>query len=85
MRETGLGMKCFIAEVVGQKEHEMRTNRVNADVLAESRRLAFDVSNAADDGMRNAPEDGALREVAGQQRSDTRDRKQRKDPGKYGA
>ena len=56
----------------------MRTNRVNADVLAESRRLAFDVSNAADDGMRNAPEDAALREVASQQRSDTQDRSQRK-------
>ena len=63
----------------------MRTNRVIADVLAESRRLEFDVSNAADDGMRNAPEDGASREVARQQRSDTRDRKQRKDPGRFGA
>lgn len=63
----------------------MRTNRVNADVLAENRRLAFDVSNAADDGMRNAPGDGASREVAGQQRSDTRGRRQRKDPGTLGA
>lgn len=62
----------------------MRINRVKSDVLAESRRLAFDVSNAADDGMRNAPEDGALREVAGQQRSDMRDRRQRKDSGKFG-
>lgn len=62
----------------------MRINRVKSDVLAESRRLAFDVSNAADDGMRNAPEDGASREVAGQQRNDTRDRRQRKDPGKFG-
>ena len=54
---------------------------MNADVLAESRRLAFDVSNAAEDGMPSAPEDGALHEAAGQQRSDARDRRQRKDPG----
>jgi len=73
-----------IAEVVGQKEHETRINRVNADVLAESRRLAFDVSNAAEDGMPSAPEDGALHEAAGQQRSDARDRRQRKDPGRMG-
>ncbi len=62
----------------------MRTNGVNADVLAENRRLAFDVSNAVDDGMPSAPEDGALREAAGQQRSDARDRRQRKDPGRLG-
>ncbi|QBR04098.1 hypothetical protein [Paraburkholderia pallida] len=58
---------------------------MNADVLAESRRLEFDVNNATDDGMRNAPEDGASRKVAGQQHSDTRDRRKRKDPGKFGA
>ena len=62
----------------------MRTNGVNADVLSESRRLAFDVSNAVDDGMPSAPEDGALREAAGQQRSDARDRRQRKGPGRLG-
>jgi hypothetical protein len=62
----------------------MRPNRMNADVLAESRRLAFDVSNAADDGMRNAPENGVLRVVAGQQRSDARVRRQRKGPRRLG-
>ncbi|MBB3262213.1 hypothetical protein F4827_007081 [Paraburkholderia bannensis] len=62
----------------------MRPNRMNADVLAESRRLAFDVSNATDDGMRNAPENGVLREMAGQQRSVARVRRQRKGPGRLG-
>lgn len=63
----------------------MRTNCVNADVLEESRRLEFDVNNATDDGMRDAPEDEASHEAPGQQRSDARDRRQKKDLGKFGA
>ncbi len=61
----------------------MAVSRVNVDELAENRRLAFDVGNATDDGMGNAPpEDGTSRETAGQQRSGTRKRMQRKDTGK---
>lgn len=62
----------------------MIAKRVGADEAAESRRRDFDVSNAADDGMPDTPEDGTSHKTVDPQRSEARKRMQRKDPGKPG-
>lgn len=62
----------------------MSANRVGTDVTAESRRREFDVSNAADDGMRNEQEDGTSHKTVDQQRSEAQERRQKKDQGKPG-